>query len=387
MNILLVNWQDPRNPQAGGAEIHLREIFRRLSARGHRITWLASGWRGSPDRDLIDGIEIRRVGGRYTFGVHAHRTAGALLATERFDLLVEALNKVPVFTPLWAPVPTVLLVHHLFGTTAFREASAPLAAATWLLERPLGAVYRGVPVQAISQSTADDLVARGLRDADIQVIHPGVDLAWFRPGPTGTRAAEPTFVYIGRLKRYKRVDLIVRAVAELASRGVAVQLRIAGRGDREPQLRVLADRLGIADRVEFLGYVSEARKRELFQQAWANVFTSPKEGWGITNIEAAACGTPSVAADAPGLRESVVSGRTGLLVPVGEVRALADAIATLALDLARVEALGRGARAFAESLSWDAAADRTEAHLAQSITTRALRHSPSRAVEQNACVR
>lgn len=363
MRLLVVNWQDRLNPQAGGAEIHVHETFGRLAARGHEVTLLASRWPGAPRRDRLDGMEVHRVGGRHTFSAVAPGYYRRRLAAERFDAVVEALNKVPVFAPLWAGRPVVLLVHHLFGATAFREASFPVAGATWLLERPIGRVYRGVPTEVISASTAEDLAARGLRTGDVRVIHPGVDLGFFTPDPSVPRAAGPTFLYLGRLRRYKGIQYLLHAVARLRDRGTDVRLLVGGRGEYEPALRRLAAQLRLDDRVAFLGFVSEERKRELFRSCWANVFPSPKEGWGITNVEAAACGTPTVASDSPGLRESVLDGRTGILVPHGDVAALAGALEALARDPARVDVLGREALAFARRFTWERTADETEAHL------------------------
>jgi glycosyltransferase involved in cell wall biosynthesis len=363
VRLLLVNWQDRRNPQAGGAEVHLHEIFGRLAGAGAQVTLLASGWRGAPGRERVDGMDVHRTGSRHTFGVAAPLYHRRVLAGRGFDVVVEALNKVPVFSPLWAAAPVVLLVHHLFGATAFREASAPVAALTWLLERPLGRAYRGVPVEAISRSTADDLVARGIAPEAIRVVHPGIDLSFFTPAEPPRREPVPTFLYLGRLKRYKGIDRLLRAAAMLRAEGVRVRLVIGGRGDWEPRLRALAGELGVAGETEFCGFVSEDRKRELFRMAWANVFPSPKEGWGMTNIEAAACGTPSIASDSPGLRESVVHGRTGLLVPHGDVEALAGAMRRVAADPGLRDALAEGAREFALGFGWDRAADETARHL------------------------
>ncbi|MGH7459223.1 MAG: glycosyltransferase family 4 protein [Longimicrobiaceae bacterium] len=362
MKLLVVNWQDRLNPRAGGAETHLHEIFGRLAGRGHSVTLLASGWKGAPARAEVDGIEVHRTGGRHTFAARAVPYYRRHLSARGFDLLVEDLNKIPLFSPLWARQPVVLVVHHLFGATAFSSAAAPVAAATVLLERPIGRVYRGVPVQAVSESTADDLVERGLGRGDIEVIPNGVDTAFYRPDPTVARAAEPTFIYLGRLQPYKRVDLIIRALERLGKRGRAARLVIAGRGNQATKLRSLTGRLGVAGRVEFAGFVSEDKKRQLFRTAWANLLTSAKEGWGITNLEAAACGTPSIASNSPGLRESVLHERTGLLVPHGDVDALAGAMEKVA-NPERVERMGREARRFSEQFSWERAADKTEAHL------------------------
>jgi glycosyltransferase involved in cell wall biosynthesis len=117
------------------------------------------------------------------------------------------------------------------------------------------------------------------------------------------------------------------------------------------------------DSVEMAGFVSEQKKVELFRGAWVHAFTSPKEGWGISNLEAAACGTATVASDSPGLRESVVHERTGFLVPHGDVDAVAARLGQVLADPELRDRLGRQAREFAEGYSWDAAADRTEAHL------------------------
>ena len=365
MKLLVVNWQDLANPQSGGAEVHLHEIFGRLARRGHDVTLLCSGFPGAKAATSADGMRIHRTGGRHSFTLVAAPYYRRHLARERFDVVVEDLNKVPLFTPWWVRRPLVVLVHHLFGATAFREASAPFAAATWLLERPIPLVYRGLPAQAVSESTRDDLVARGLRREDVRVIHNGVDVGFFRPDPAIPRAAEPTFLSVGRLKRYKRIDHAIEAVAALRARGRSVRLLVAGKGDDEPRLRATAESLGVSDLVTFEGFVTEERKRDLMRAAWATVQPSPKEGWGITNIEAAACATPTVASDSPGLRESVRHGETGILYPHGDVPALAAALERLAADPTEVARLGAGALVFAQGFTWDRAADLTEAHLAE----------------------
>lgn len=360
-----MNWQDRQNPQAGGAEIHLHELFGRLARRGHAVTLLVSRWRAAPPRAQLDGMEIHRCGSRNTYSVAAPIYYRRHLADRHFDLVIEDLNKVPLFTPLWLRRPLVLLVHHLFGTTAFQEASFPFAAATWLLEQPLGAVYRGTPIEAVSESTALDLTARGLARERIAVIPNGVDLSFYHPDAAEPRFEEPTVLYLGRLKRYKRVDLIMLAASRLVAEGVRHRFLIAGKGDAAGELRRLRDRLGLQEVVNFLGYVDETEKRRLFRGAWVHALTSPKEGWGISNVEAAACGTATVASDSPGLRDSVIDDETGYLVRHGDVPALARQLRRILEDPTLRERLGVGARRFALGLGWDAAADRTERHLTE----------------------
>ncbi len=373
LRILVLNWQDRENPQAGGAETHLHEIFGRLAARGHEVVALVSGWDDAPARAELDGIEVHRAGGRYTFSLAGPWYYLRHLAGRDFDVVVEDLNKVPLFAPLWVSAPVVPLVHHLFGATAFQEANPLLAGMTWLLERPIPWIFADRPGVAVSESTREDLVNRGLDRRALEVIPNGIDADAYTPSWASgeERYAEPTLLYLGRLKRYKGVDLIVRALARLRERGEDVpRLVVAGSGDHAAELEALARELGVSDRVELLGFVSEEKKLELFRRAWLHVLTSPKEGWGIANMEAAASGTPTVASDSPGLRESVRAGETGLLVPHGDVDALAGALATLLDDRERIEEMGRAARRFAEAYSWDASTDALEALLRRVVASR-----------------
>jgi glycosyltransferase involved in cell wall biosynthesis len=363
VRVLLVNWQDRENPQAGGAEIHLHEIFGRLVAKGHEVRLFCGGWPGCPPRAVLDGIQVYRVGHRHSFPFLAHRAYDAGHAGWA-DVLVEDINKVPLYTPRWGAKHTAALVPHLFGSTAFQEFAAPLAAAVWLAERPLGRAYANVPFEAISDSTAADLVERGIQRSRVRVIYPGIDTVAYTPDASA-RSPMPVFSYLGRLKKYKGVHLVIRAFAEAAVPNAV--LEIAGAGDYRSSLETLAASLDLGDRVRFLGRISEAEKLALLRRSWALVFASPKEGWGITNLEAAACATPVVASNSPGIRESVRDGETGFLVGHGDVPAMADAMRRVAASRELVSTLGRAARAFAETFTWERAADQTEAHLREIV--------------------
>lgn len=363
MKILVANWQDRLNPQAGGAEIHLHEVFGRLAARGHEVTLLCSSFTGAAPRVRLDGIDIHRVGGRYTFNLAAPPYYRRRLGNLGFDVFVEDLNKVPLFAPYWARGPVTLLVHHLFGTTAFQEASLPLAAATWLLEKPIPQVYGRLPTVAVSESTAQDLVARGFARERIAVIPNGVDLTFYSPSASSPKAADPLVLYLGRLKRYKRVDLIIRAFAPLAAQQPRARLVIAGQGDARPALETLVHELGLTGNVEFAGFVTEEQKANLFRHAWVHMLTSSKEGWGITNIEAAACGTPTIASDVPGLRDSIQDGVTGFLVPHGDVAALTSRLEEVIASLELRAHLSAQALLFAQQFAWDATVERMESFL------------------------
>lgn len=360
LRIAVVNWQDRENPLAGGAEIHLHEIFGRLAQGGHHVTLLCGGWPGCTPRTELDGIEVHRVGTRQSFPFKARKYWREHLADTGFDVVVEDINKVPLFTPFWPKARVVALIPHLFGLTAFQELPAPLAAAVWLAERPMPLIYRNLPFQAISESTRNDLVQRGIKRENVEVIFPGIDTEHYTPN-TSVRADRPVFAYLGRLKKYKGVDLVLRAFALLKMPDATLQ--IAGAGEFRAELEQLAATLGIVNRVQFLGRIDETQKILLLRRCWATLFASPKEGWGITNLEAAASGTPVIASNSPGIRESVRHGETGYLVPHGDVAAMAQFMQHLGENRPLVESLGVAGRRFAEGFTWANAADQTAAHL------------------------
>jgi len=363
VRILLVNWQDRLNPQAGGAEIHLFELFGRLAARGHQVRLVCSGWPGAPATAEVDGIAVHRVGGRHSFALRGRGAVRRALRAEVPDVVVEDINKLPLYLPTLTDRPMAVIIPHLFGTTAFEEASWPMAATVVAAERAIPRVYRRAAFHVISESTRDDLIARGVAASAITVIHPGVDSVAYRPDPSLDRTDPPSFLYVGRLRRYKGVEVAIAALALAVVSRPGLRLQVAGTGEDRCRLEGIARELGVADAVEFLGFVDEATKTRLLRTTWANLFPSPKEGWGITIMEAAACGTPSIASNSPGLRDSVVDGVTGVLVPHGDPRALADRMLAFAASPDRVRVLGEAARDHALRHSWDAAADATEAHL------------------------
>jgi len=364
VRILVLNWQDYTNPQAGGAELHLQEIFSRIAARGHTVDLLCSSWPNALQRENLGGIDVHRVGTRHGFPFLARGYYTQNLARNNYDVVIEDLNKVPLYTPLWGVRKLVTLVHHLFGTTVFREAPVPLATAVWLAEQPLGLLYRRVPFEAVSISTADDLVARGIPRGSIRVIYNGVDSVRLTPD-SAERSKSPLFVYLGRLKKYKRVDIVIRAFADLNVPDAT--LEIAGTGDYRAPLEGLVKSLDLSGMVKFLGFIPEEEKIHLLRRAWASTLASPKEGWGISNLEAAACGTPVIAANSPGIRESVIDGETGFLVPTHDPQGMTAAMRGLVQSPNLVEALGGAGRRFAEKFTWDRAANDTLAHLEEVV--------------------
>jgi glycosyltransferase involved in cell wall biosynthesis len=353
VRILAFNWRDPKHPEAGGAELHLLEILRRAVRDGDRVVWLAEAFPGSPPEDSVAGIEIHRGGTWY----NAHLALGALyrrrFRRERFDLVLDDINKVPFFTPLYAGTAVLAVVPHLFGSTVFREASLPVAAAVWAHESLIPLVYRNTPFLAISGSTRDDLVARGIGRDRVSVVRCGLTQEDYAVLTPPEARPEPVVVFLGRLRRYKGAQHVIRAMPRVISGVPTARLRIVGDGPYAPTLRSLARSLEVADRVDFVGAVPQREKVAELNRAQIAVAPSPKEGWGLTVIEANACGTPVVASRSPGLTESVREGETGILVPHGDPAALADALVRLLRDREERLRLASAAVAWARTFDWE----------------------------------
>jgi glycosyltransferase involved in cell wall biosynthesis len=359
MNILVVNWQDRTNPQAGGAEVHFHEIFSRIARRGHRVTLCCSAYRGSLHRETIDGIEIIRRGSRAFFNFRFPFTWFASLRSRPFDCVVEDLNKLPLFTPLYVRRPLAGIGHHLFGRSIFLETGPLVARYVYWMERAALALYRTrIPFMVVSPSTREEFIAHGFPAARLAVIHNCVDHARYT-AVGAPKSPDPLIGCFGRLKKYKSVDHLLRALPLVRERVPAVRAVIAGEGDDRPRLEAIAASLGLGTAVQFAGYVAEEQKIVLLQSMWCKVATSSKEGWGLTVIEANACGTPAIASDVPGLRDSVRDNETGLLYPYGDVEALARRIILLLEDAALRRRLSEGAVGWAKQFDWETAADRT----------------------------
>ncbi len=362
LRLVAVNWRDPQHPEAGGAEVHLHEILRLAVRRGHRVTWLASGFRGGAAETALDGIRILRRGSWWNFNAWVPRALRTEAGEAGLDLVVEDINKVPCFTPLFTSAPVSVVVPHLFGTTAFRETSLPFASYVLALEWWIPSVYRRSPFLVISESTRDDLKRRGVPPERVAVVHCGLDHATFHPD-SPAKATVPTVLFLGRLRRYKGIDRALRAFAEVRRRVPGARLEIVGDGPHRAPLERLARRLRLGDAIEFTGFLpSEERVRRL-RRAHVVVQPSPKEGWGLTVVEANACGTAVVASDSPGLRDSVRDGVSGLLVPHGDISALAKALVRVLTETDLRGRLERGGVEWAARFHWEGCAERSLAVL------------------------
>lgn len=359
MNILVFNWQDRHHPQSGGAETHLHEIFGRLVKRGHAITLVSCSFSGAKREEFVDGIRVIRIGNRSIYNVAAIVWWLRSGRQGAYDLVIDDINKIPLFTPLFVGKPILGIIHHLFGRSIFKEAGLLAGTYVGIAELLLPLVYRRTTIAVVSNSTREECIEAGMEPDHLNVIHNGVAFESF-PMAVGHKAPQPMITYFGRLKRYKSVDHLIRAMKIVIEHFPTAQLSIVGRGDDEERLRAVCASLGLAGAVTFFGFVDEKQKIELLSMSHIVVNPSQKEGWGITNLEANACGTAVISADSPGLRDSVKNDVSGVLYPYGNVEALATSIIDLLHDAQRLSRLSHDAVDWARQFSWDQSAVQME---------------------------
>lgn len=368
MRILVVNWQDRLHPQAGGAETHLHEIFSRLAASGDHVTLVSCGFDGAPRHERIDGIDVHRIGSRSTFNYALPLWWWQTGRHLQIDVVVDDINKLPLMTPLFMHRPIVGIIHHLFGASIYVEAGRLAGTYVQLFEQRIPRVYRHIPIAVVSESTRHECIEIGLPASNLHVIYNGIDISAF-PMNVGTKASTPTITSFGRLKRYKSVHHIIEAMPQVLSAIPTARLEIIGKGDDRPFLESRVAALGLQASVEFVGFVTNDEKIRRLQRSHVMVNTSMKEGWGITNLEANACGVPVISADSPGLRDSVKPGMSGLLYPYGDTAALATTIIQLLADTALREQLSEGAVTWAREFTWDRSAAQMRVLCASTVAT------------------
>lgn len=356
MRILALNWRDPHNPEAGGAEIHLHEILKRAVAAGHEVIHVSHAIQWLPEKEVIDGVQIHRHGDWYSYNFTLKKYCQSL-DLDSFDLIIEDICKVPVFSPKWSKTPVLAIVPHLFGTTAYREVSFFKALYVNMLEALIPKVYTKSNFVAISDSTKHDLVRRGIPANQISVIPCGIDTNFYKQDPS--IPIEPhSLLFVGRLKKYKGVQHLLKAMKILQGKNIHTKLTVIGEGDYSHSLKLLVGKLQLQDDVSFEGFISQEDKLRFLQKAYIAVFPSAKEGWGLTVIEANCCGTPVVASDSDGLRDSVQNGKTGILVKHEDSNALALALEQILTNPEQREQFSKNALVWAKTFNWDLTGER-----------------------------
>jgi cellulose synthase/poly-beta-1,6-N-acetylglucosamine synthase-like glycosyltransferase/glycosyltransferase involved in cell wall biosynthesis/O-antigen/teichoic acid export membrane protein len=351
--ILIFNWRDLRHKWAGGAEVYIHELGKRWVKMGHEVTVFCGNDTTSKRHEAVDGVKIIRRGGFYFVYIWAYlyykfRFQG------RYDIIIDSENGLPFFTPLYAKEKSYLLIHHVHQEVFRKSLLPPFSWIAQFLERRImPMVYRNTEVITVSPSSKADILRHKLTTKEPYLVYNGVDLKRFTPG---AKSRVPLVLYVGRLTSAKSIHVFLSMTQKIHEKLPNVRFVIAGEGPERMSLTKLAKKMGLEDIVEFMGRVSEETKRTLMQRAWVFVNPSLIEGWGITTIEANACGTPVVASNVAGLRDAVHNPHSGFLVPYGNVDEFTLTVMGLLQDKKTRNRMSKDAREWAQKFDWEQSA-------------------------------
>jgi len=355
MKILVVNWRCIKNPEAGGAEVHLHEYFSRAVQAGHEITFVAHMFKGAAKQEIYDGIKFIRIGNRYTFHYNFMLWYKWNVKENDYDLVFDVISKIPLFTPTYVKQPLLAWMYHVHGKSLYYELPKLLAWYIIRREKAVPKIYKNVPMITGSESTKRELVEMGMPAENITIFNYGINLEPYKYIAV-EKSEKPLLCYLGRIKKYKHVEKIIEALPIVMKTIPDITLEIGGTGDNVPELEKLVKKLNLTGKVKFLGFVTEKIKLETLKRATLFVTMPEKEGWGITVIEANAAGTPVIGSDVPGLRDSIQHKKTGILVPLNDIHFLAAIIVALLNDKEKLKELSKNAINWANNFSWDVSA-------------------------------
>jgi cellulose synthase/poly-beta-1,6-N-acetylglucosamine synthase-like glycosyltransferase/glycosyltransferase involved in cell wall biosynthesis len=356
MRILIFNWRDIKHNFAGGAEAYIHEMAKLWVADGNKVTIFCGNDKLHKGEDTLDGVEVVRRGGMYT--VYFFAVIYYLFKFRgKYDIIIDCENGIPFFTPLYVRKPIILVIHHIHQDIINKYLRFPLNKIAAVLESKfMPWFYRKKKIVTVSESSKNEILKLGFADEEnIEIIYNGASLS--KNESIIHKTDYPSFLYLGRLQEYKNIDVAIIAFSRVVKKHKTARLKIVGFGESYLKLKKLAKKLNISESIEFSGKVSEIEKVRFFSEAWVVLQPSQIEGWGITVIEANACGTPVIASRVHGLRDSVVDGRTGILIEKGDIVAFATAMERLIDDSELRQRLSREAYLWSKNFSWSRSAE------------------------------
>lgn len=359
MKILIFNWRDPKHTWAGGGEIYIFEQASRWVKMGHQVTVLCGQdvEKDLPSEETIDGIKIYRKGGRYSLYLWA-----AFYYVTRFrgkaDAVIDVENGIPFFTPLFCRVPKVCYVYHVHGKQFFYEMYPPFNSIGYAVEKFIFPfLYKNIPIIAISETTKKQLVDIGFKKENITVVYCGMNGSQNYIKKPMAKFSNPTLLYLGRIKKYKRVDLLIKILPAIIKQIPQARLIIAGWGTEAAHLTDKIMKSPLKRKISLMGPVSTEEKKTLLSKSWLFVNPSIGEGWSIAVIESNFYGTPAAAFNVTGLSESIKNGETGLLAQNNED--LINKICEVLSNKTLRERLSKNATKWAQTFNWDRSAKET----------------------------
>lgn len=359
MKILLLNWRDHLDPQAGGAEIVTFEHARRWVSQGNSVTWITSRYLHSSPQDSISGVKIIRLGNFYLL----HLLVPFYLLTNRskYDVIVEEIHGIPYFVPFFTSIPVVVFIHEIADEIWDFMYRFPLNRIGKFFESLYFRFYKHCLFWTDASSTVRELDKRGIPKSNCTAIPCPITISTRQRRLISSqfeKEKKPTFIFVSRLVKMKGIEETIKAFAFIAKEEVRAQLWIVGGGDKRyiHQLGKMVSEYGVSAKTTFWGKVSEEKKLELMRRAHLLLHASVKEGWGLVVLEAASLATPAVVYDVPGLKDVVIDGETGIVIKNNSPQEMAREAVLLLKNQKRYAKLADNGLKRAARLNWEDAA-------------------------------
>ncbi len=359
MKILIFSWKDIKTPFAGGAEVYTYEICKRLVKKGHDITLVTPRFPNCSNSEIIDGIKIIRYGGKYSLYFKAKDYYRKYLEKENFDIIIDQVNTVPFFTTSYSRNKKVIcLIYQLSREFWFQEIKFPINfLGYYFFELAWLKKYCKFPTITISESTKSDL--EKLNFKNIYIVPIGITIPSSLKVENNNKNAESTLVYLGRLTKSKKTFDVLKAFKIVSERYPNIKLSIIGNGYLKNDLMKYANSMKCGSNITFHGFLNEKEKFRVLSRANLLVVSGVREGWGMVVTEANSVGVPAIGYNIPGLRDSIIHSKTGLLCEPNP-EGMAKKIIEFFEDKILQEKLSKEALEYSHKFTWDKSAEEFE---------------------------
>lgn len=358
MRILIFSWRGPKHPNAGGAEISTHEHAKGWVKAGHQVVLFTSYFEGGKKEEIIDGVKIIRKG-FYAFGVHFQALRWYLFENKlQFDLVIDQFHGIPFFTFLYVRCKKLGFIHEVTKEVwKLNPWSKPFNMIPAILgpffeQLIFELFYRNIPFMTVSESTKKDLIEWGIPQNQITVIHNGLSVTKLTSNTK--KETKRTLIFLGTLSKDKGIEQALKAFSLIEKYEKQWQFWVVGKADSRylKKLKVQSKHLGINQKVKFWGFVSDRKKFELLSKAHIAINPSIREGWGLVVIEAASMGIPTAAFDVPGIRDSIIPAKTGIICSENTIDDLARSILEIVNNVKKYKQMSKNAIIWSKEFSW-----------------------------------
>lgn len=357
MHILALSWRDPKHPLAGGAEQVMHEHMKKWVKAGHSVTLFAARFKSSLETEVIDGIKIVRQGFDYLgvqlFGYLYYRKNYSAI-----DLIIDQFHGLPFFTPLYAKKPIIAVIQETAKQVWFlNPLPFPLnfiiGSIGFLLEPFFFIPYKNVRFITGSRSAKEEVYRFGIPKDNISIVPHGVIVSSLTKKII--KEVIPTITYLGLISKDKGIEQAIEAFYIISDKG-HYKFWIIGKAETKEYSKKIEQKikdLGLDEKITMWGYVNQEKKFELLKRSHLLINPSPREGWGLVNIEANAMGVPVIAYPSQGLIDSVAHLKSGIICKEKTPASLAENVVKALEDRQVYKRLQEGAIEWSQQFSWE----------------------------------